>query len=187
MLIKRDSPVGIDVAIEALQDKLHDALVSTWGVASSSFKCHGRAYRNRTQDGYAAQVYESNREYQYAYWNDTLSAVCFFGLSDEIEISQTNTANVHLVFFVDLKKLKPSATDRADEEVRLDVLRLLDAGLYGSPVRSVVLGIEDVLREYPGSLRDERLKTVDMHPVHCFRINLELVYDNINCEPISNI
>lgn len=188
MLIQKSNPVGVDAAIKPIQEKLHTALLALWGIQSSSFMCYPRCHRNKTDDGFTADWYVGKNEYKTAYWDDTKAVVSFFGISDEFEIGEANTAKVHLVMFVNMEKVKPSATDRPDEEIRTEVLNILDAGLASSPVRSVELTIENALREYPGSIRDERLKFVDMNPVHCFRVNLELMYPNINnCEPISNI
>jgi hypothetical protein len=122
------------------------------------------------------------------YYDDSLKASCFFGITNPIEIDTINRADIHLVFFVNLATLKPLSVQRADEEVRSEVVSVLDGGLFHSTVTSVEMGIEGSLREYRGSLRDDRLKFVDMHPVHCFRIDLEIEYENINnCNSFSNI
>ena len=188
MLIQKTDPMGIDVAIQALQDKLYAGVINQWGIQGSKYKCYARCYRNRKEAGYVAENYEGNKEYKEVYHDDALYASSFFGISDNIEISEANTAAVHLIMFVNLDMVKPTAEQRADEEVRTEVCNILDAGLSHSVVRSVDLTVERVLREYRGSLRDDRLKNIDMHPVHCFRVNLELVYENINnCNSFSNI
>ena len=93
--------------------------------------------------------------------------------------------NVHLIFFADVKKLKanadPAIAHRADAEVRKDVQLLAEKGMFGFRYISTELWLENVLKEYQGSYKSEQLVKVDMHPVHCFRLNFELHYNKDLC------
>lgn len=186
MLNVINNPVGIDVPIRKFQESLHKSLMKAWGldttdsVENAKYQSYARCYRNKKDNGYIAELFESGKDYRDLYWNDTLSALSFFGLTS-LEHDIEEKAKVHLVFFVDLKKLNPTLTNRADEEVRLDVLKNIQTAMFGFSFISVDLWIENVLKEYPGSYRDERLKRVDMHPIHCFRINFTLNYNIKNC------
>jgi len=179
MLITKTSPVGIDYHIQQLQTALHSKLSAAdyWNMVSAEYKCYGRCYRNKNDNGYIAENYEGTNEYREVYWDDTLKAISFFGISRSIEMPLKAEADVHLVFFVNLAKIKAAITHRADEEARNDVLKIIGNSLFGFTIQSVDLWLENVLREYPGSRRDNRLAAVDMHPVHCFRINLKLSYN----------
>jgi hypothetical protein len=149
---------------------------------NSKYQCYGRAYRNKTDDGYIAEVYTGSKEYREVYWDDSLNAISFFGTNGTIERTVLSSAEVHLVFFVDLSKVKPDITHRADEEVRDEIEAIVGSFTGGFVLKSIELWLENVLREYHGSRRDDRLKYVDMHPVHCFRMNLSINYDsNKNC------
>jgi hypothetical protein len=186
MLITKDNPVGIDAKIQQLQTKLHDDLLAKWGIVTDQYKCLGRCYRNRKDQGYVAELYLGNGEYKDAYWDDTISAISFFGLSNSpVKHNLLEQANVHLVFFVNLAKLKTGIAHRADEEVRIDVLDLIGNSLFGFVFQSIELGLDSVLKEYPASWRTAEkytnLKTVDMHPLHCFRLNLFVQYDKNFC------
>lgn len=191
MLITKTNPSGIDWYIQKLQTKLHSRLIAAdkWDLADTDqYRAYGRAYRNKTADGYVAQNYESSSEYREVYWDDTLTAISFFGLSGPITKNVTSESDVHLVFFADLNKLAlkdhtgATISHRADEELRNQVLSIIGENSFGFSMQSVELSIENVLKEYPGSRRDDRLKYVDTHPVHCFRINLKLTYNpNKNC------
>jgi hypothetical protein len=184
MLITKTNPVGIDVAIQNLQAYLHKQLVKAWSLTGDSdpaFESYGRVYKNKKDTGYVAEVYTGNNEYKEVYWNDTLKAISWFGLSDKIEFDKQNINKVHLVFFVNIEKLKPGISHRADEEIRNEIQKLFGYSLFGFSWESIELGIDNVLREYPGSRRDEGLKVVDMHPIHCFRINLKCIYDTNIC------
>jgi hypothetical protein len=182
MLRQRTAPIGIDFYISELQNKLHTNLLSTWDIDTSLYECYDRCYRNKKDDGYIAEFFTGGKDYKEVYWDDRLAAVSFFGMSNNITIDLKNVADVHLVYFVNLSLLKPSIVHRADEEVRNDVQQI--TGRFSSSFQfvSTDLWLENVLSEYAGSRREDRLKAVDMHPVHCFRMNFILRYDpNKNC------
>lgn len=183
MLITKTKPVGIDFYIQKLQTYLHDILTVKWNV-TDLYECYGRALRNKTSDGYKAEVYSPTAENNHkdVYWNDALKALSFFGIGNTKIDRSFGVAEVHLVFFVDVAKLKPTITHRADEEVRQDVMSVVKSGMHGFEVTGVVIGVENSLKEYPNSIKSESLKYADMQPTHCFRINGELTYDiNKNC------
>lgn len=177
MLIQKTNPQGPDWAIDKLAAKLYARLTAVWP-AGIEWDCYNRAYRNKTDDGYVAEVYDTAGEYKEVYHNDSVAVTSFFGLGENIKIGVENTVEGHLVFFADLALLKPSTAHRADIEVQNDVLNVIGSSLYGIKPTGVQTGIENVLREYPGSRRDERLKYVDMHPIHAFRVDFELTYKN---------
>lgn len=186
MLSVKTNPVGIDWHIQQLQTKLYNRLTSAdyWNLADlTKYESYGRCYRNKTDDGYIAEVYESVNKYKEVYWDKTLAAISFFGISNNVKTGVLNEAEVHLIFFVDLAQLAlkdragNTISHRSDEEVRQGVQDIIGANSFGFQPVSVELWLENVLKEYPGSRRDERLKFVDMQPVHCFRINLKLLYN----------
>jgi hypothetical protein len=112
--------------------------------------------------------------------------ISFFGITGSIKAG--SQADVHMVFFADLSQLAlkdhtgQTISHRADEELRQMVLKIIGKYSFGFNYVSTDLWLENVLKEYPGSRREERMIAVDMHPVHCFRINLTLNYNpNKNC------
>lgn len=178
MLIAKDNPQGIDTVIAAIQGKLYGKLLAKWG--NVSYIAYGRCYRNKKDISYIAEVYEGNNEYKECYWDDSVDAVSFFGVDPTTRIdveSGAGEVKIHVVFFVNLARLKPGLTTRVDEEVRLDVQEILRRPIRGFRISSISTGIENVLREYSGSYRSDRLKTVDMHPTHCFRFDLQGRYN----------
>jgi hypothetical protein len=175
MLITKTSPKGVDWYIQALQTKLYDFLLAKW--SGVNYQSYGRCYRNRRGDSYIAEVLDSGNEYKEVYWDDSFDVVSFFGIDDTVTKDLQSKVNVHLVFFVNLSAVKPSISHRADEEARQDVLSLLGNKLNGFIFESLELWTENVLKEYTGSLREERLNAVDMHPIHCFRLNFSLIFD----------
>lgn len=169
-------PTGIDVSIQKLQTLIHNNLIDKWGINPAQYQSYGRCYRNKKDNGYIAEVYLGNGEYKEVYWDDNLSAISFFGIGNTIKYEAVQKADVHLVFFVNLRNLKSALSNRADEEVRIDVINSCNFGMYNFRYTSIETSIETVLKEYTGSYRENRLKLVDMHPIHCFRINFSLQY-----------
>jgi hypothetical protein len=188
MLITKTNPVGIDVPIQTLQTYLHKQLVSKWGLTGyddPAYMSYGRVYRNKKDSQYIAEAYIGNNEYKEVYWDDTLTAISFFGTGSKTTFDLKNKTDVHLVFFANVYKLKPGLAHRADEEVRNEIQQLFGNTLHGFTYESMELWLENVLREYPGSRRDNRLIAVDMQPVHCFRLNLTLLYKPNICNTLK--
>jgi len=180
--ITKISPVGIDAYIDRLQTKMYAQLAKKWGTTDATYNCYPRVYRNQDKtSGYVAQPYIGNNEYDGdVYLNDTVAATSFFGLGIEEQVKENNMmiANVHLVFFVNLDKIKPGA-NRNDEEARLDVQSILDTtgSSRGFLLQKQTIGIEKILSEYPGTkLNILKDKFPDMHPNHCFRFDMTLYY-----------
>jgi hypothetical protein len=186
MLFLKTAPVGVDIPIQKLQLYLHEKLLAKWGLQNVDYEAYGRCYRNQKEDGYVAEVYVGGNEYKEVYLDDRISVLSFFGLSGDIEFEVTNTADVHLIFWVNIKRLYPAITHRADEEVRKDVQELVQKKMYGFTLTEVRLGIERVHQEYRGTIMAaqanlDTLKYRDMHPFHCFRFDLKLLYDIKHC------
>lgn len=182
MVIQKTNPKGIDLVIQNYQGLLHTYLLKKWGLEgdkSNQYECYGRAYRNRKGAGYVAEVYTAGNEYKEVHHDDRLAALSFFGESERIEDGK---AEIHLVFFVNLTKIKPAILHRADEEAHNDVIQFALKGYQGFEFISLEQWSENVLREYPGTLSNLQVNAgsdsvkIDLHPYHCFRINLNLLY-----------
>lgn len=193
MLVTKTNPQGMDINIQNVQQVLHDKLLAAWGIDTSQYMCYGRAYRNKTADGFVAEVYTGNGEYKEVYFDDGLAALSFFGIQTGPYDQNYDKINVHLVFFVDLDKLALKdytgalIQHRADEEVRLSVFQAIGQECYGMTYQSTELYLDSILREYPGSRVNQGLATCDMQPRHCFRLNYSMLYDSTTCKPFSNV
>jgi hypothetical protein len=172
MLITKEKPVGIDIPIQQAQTKLFNGLADI-----QNYDGYGRCYRNKKGNGYIAEVYTGKDEYKEVYLDDTLNMISFFGVADKVNFDIKSSTMVHLVVFVNLEKVLPDIDHRADEEIRLKVLKSIGTSADGLEFQSMETGIENVLREYPGSRRDDGLIAADMSPWHCFRLNFKLIYD----------
>lgn len=178
----KESPKGIDIHIQKLQRFLYPALKTLWGITDDvAFDAYGRAYRNQVKDGAVPEAYIGGNEYREVLFDDRRKAISFFGVGESIKYNVgTATAPVFIVFMVNLAEIK-GGLSRADEEVHVDVQKLLQPGRSGFEILSFETGIENVFKEYPGWRRNPGLKYRDMHPFHCFRINLSLTYNIQDC------
>lgn len=183
MVYYKTNPVGIDAEIQRLQKFLYDTLKIKWGITNDvDFDLYGRVYRNQTADGFIPEAYKGNANYQEVFVNDAIKATGYFGIGDSITYNKgTSTAQVYLVFTVNVAKLKPSIVHRADEEIRVDVERLLENRRNCCTITSFETGIDNVFKEFSGWRKKEGIKYTDMHPLHCFRINLNLIYNIQDC------
>jgi len=176
MNILKTNPVGLDWYIQQAQIQLYNGLLTQWSLTEDQYMSYGRCYRNKKDNGYIAEAYKGP-DYTEVYWDDNLTALSFWGISDRIEIMSGNKVPIHMVMFVNLSKIKPSILHRPDEEARQDVDYVMGQNVFGMHYVSQELWLENVLREYPGTRRDDRLKMVDMYPIHCFRFNYNLFYN----------
>lgn len=174
MNVVKTGPIGIDIPIQHLQTYLYNALSGLW---NGTYNAYGRAYRNQSADGYTPEVYVGNNEYNDVYFDDTLAVSSFFSVGEQTNVSKSNVvADVGLIFMINLSQIKPG-TNRNDEEARVDVLKLVKAKPYGFTLSGIVIGIDQVFREYSGWKKEQGIKFRDTHPLHCFRINFKLNYN----------
>lgn len=177
MIYTKYRPVGIDVWIQDMQQDLYDYLQDVWQLTADEYNCYGRVYRNRKDSGYVPEVFTNNNDYKELLLDDSVTVHSFFGIGSNITIDnyKSQTADVHLVFFINLAKIKPQMA-RADVEARRDVLEMLKYEMHQFIMKSEVTGVERVLQEYPGLSKTDMVK-FDTHPWHCFRYNMQCTYD----------
>jgi hypothetical protein len=182
MIVTITNPKGMDFCINQLQSWLQSELFARWEIdpdvpaESNRYKFLPRVNRNPDEkNGFIAELYLGNGEYKEVYWDDTLTGFTWFGLGSKIlQEDGQQVADIHLVTFANLKKLYPDIDHRADNELRMDFQKVFEAPIFGFTLISTEIWLPNVLREYPGSRRDNRLKAADMGNVHAFRLNLEL-------------
>jgi hypothetical protein len=177
MNLTKPTVTGIDIPIQKLQTLLYSKIKTLWNVTDTTFNMFGRAYRNQSSQGYTPEVYVGNNEYNDTYFNDQLSGSAFFGLGEQSKASAEGdvSANVYLIFMVNMDKVKPGTT-RNDEEVRVDMERICINRDFGFFMSGIKTGIDQVFKEYNTKL----IKFRDMQPWHCFRIDFNItinIYD----------
>lgn len=171
---------GIDAPLAKIQREMFERLRGVWGLSEADWECYGRVQRIRAAGGsYIARAYRERGEEVDAFHDDERAVVSFFGVgSTSPYAGGRTTSSLHLVLFVNLSRLKPHAWHRADEEARSDVRDYFrQNATHGLlPRFEIVTGIENVLAEYPGSIRDKMDSKADTGQYHAFRINLTINY-----------
>jgi hypothetical protein len=200
MLYQRYGTVqGIDWHINNVQVALYDYIKSKWALPDDSYyDCYARVYRNNTTDGYIAEAFIGGIDYKEVFLDDTKTVLSFFGYeSGELSNDGSYTATVTLIFFVNLSgvmtcvnnalanntfdsvfdlSFSQPITDREDEMVRSTVKEFIDNS-FGFSLKKTSIGTDKVLADYTGTRRKMLdNKYPDMHPWHCFRLDLQLVY-----------
>lgn len=176
MLVLVSNPIGVDLAIEKAQKRLHDELLTKWGINTNMFLCYGRCYRNNDKNGVIPEVY-SNGEYKELLLNDNVIVHSFFDIGNVINYEteeHQNSTTIDLVFFVNLNKLY-SNNLRQDEKVRQDVQLIFEGGKNGLLLQTISIG-NQALSEYSGYKKDA-MKFKDMNQYHIFKMTYQLNYD----------
>lgn len=188
MIKLKTSPAGPDAPIQSMQQFLYDQLRAIWGIREADYASYGRAYRNQTEDGYAPEVFtgvgndRDQPDYTDAFFSDEVKVSSFFGLGESEKYSAGGViAPVSLIFQVNVPALKPAILHRGDEEIRLDVQRLMQGRRFGFTLMGWETGIDNVFREYSGWKKKDGIKFRDEHPWHCFRLNFQLLYSIQHC------
>lgn len=172
MLYQINNPKGIDIPIQKLQKRLFDGLLDDWKMNEGDYNSFSRVYKNKKSNGYIPEAYVGGNEYREVFFDDKVFATSFFSVSDKIELEfEEMRANVSVIFTVNLEKIKAGYQHRADEEARLDAIKLCE--MFGFKFISLETGIDNVFKEYNRNFITFR----DMHPLHCFRINLSIIYN----------
>ncbi|MDH6304615.1 hypothetical protein M2459_001350 [Parabacteroides sp. PF5-5] len=172
MLYVKENPTGIDKPIQKLQNRIWSGLLKAWGIAESDYNSFCRVYINRKDGGYIPEFYMGRNEYRETFFDDKVYATSFFVMDETVKFESTSMRTTgSLIFCVNLERLKSKVLHRADEEVRMDVVSLCN--MYGFTVSSIQVGIKNVFREFSQDV----IKFTDMHPFHCFRINMNIIYD----------
>lgn len=166
----KQNPIGKDAIIQNLQYKLYNDLLTKWG---SDLDGYGRCYVVSTNGRKTIEPYLSSNEYKNLVVAEK-NKFFFTAENDDEKVGNNYyQTKVYLYFIVDVKKLKPDITHRADEEVRNDVLNLIESNVYFNVIK-VVTNIDKVFNRYDYDYTD------DMQPYHCFKIELQSVEYNIN-------
>lgn len=185
----KNSVTGIDVNIQSLQKFLYKKLKALWPIDDSNFDGYGRVYKNSTDRGYVPELFESspeqnNTEYRSIYFDKSKKGLFFFSVDDQERYKDgTATIKVFLIFVLNVALIKDDIQHRGDEEVRNDVRKLCSLGLHELTLTGTETGFSNVFKQFTGLVNKEGEIFEDRHPIYCFKINLELMYQpaDINC------
>ena len=167
--------VGIDDAIQTVQNGLYSSLVGSW---VDSLDGYGRVFKNinHDQDNYVPQWWDSDKlDYRDVNYNDKVSgSFCFIeSEKHDTEDGEVYVSDVKCVFMVNLNKIIPNYTERADEKAKIDVLNILQNNNFGMySITGTEKGVKNVFSGFDTS----KILNTDMQPKHCFSINIKLSY-----------
>lgn len=172
MIYDIENPKGIDMKIQSIQKLLDKSL--DWG----DVDIYGRVYKNISKEkGNILEAYIGNNEYKDVYIDDAKNGSVFFIQDDT---SKTNdgflfTNLTTIVFFVNLSKVQNKICHRSDNEVEIEILKLLQKKSFFR-VKTLEKGIKKSLSDY----NTDGIELADMHPFHIFSITGELDF-TISC------
>lgn len=181
----RENIFGIDATIQSIQIDLYRELGCFW---KGDIEGYGRVYKNlENSPDEIPKYYKSSKifipewynalkkDYEDLYFNDEKSCVFCFIVSDNdsTEDSIKYLTSVKCVFMVDLSKIYPSEAERLDARAHSDAIQILrnfDFGKYR--IKGIDKGIDFVFSGFTTM----NIRFDDMHPQHCFSVNLDLEY-----------
>ena len=163
MINIKDNPVGIDKVIQKIQQRLYDKL-------GYNMNSYGRIYL-RKRDNKTIVTHFKGKDYKEVILN-TSDIVSFFIVKDNTDIKNGDlTTDVDIVFFIDLKKVKPNIPHRADEEIRVEILNILNDTVYNA----------NSFTKDDDAVTDFHTELINMQPYHFLRFKGSLVYTDNNC------
>lgn len=170
----KTSPVGIDVVVDRLQQLIYDGVDwDTNPMATTTYDSYPRIYKNPVQGGDRPEYFIGDRDYKEVLLDDNFSGTSFFTVSDERNLDDVWSAQLSIIFQLNLAELYPAIPHRADEEAHQTILNLLYDNIWNYEVSGLVVGVPNVYSEFDfsQSIFD------DMEKFHVFRINLNITYE----------
>jgi len=178
-LYLKDKPKGVDKVINELNSLAFNALTDSNGWVD--YSAYHRAYKNPTQEGIIAEVFDKDdKDYKEVFYDDTVSASSFFVIDDEItttDLGRIFNPTISMIFQVDLSVVGGLIEHRGDEEIVSQVVNALKKTKFGE-ITSIVRGVENV---YSG-FRTDNIQYTDMNPFFCFRVDLDVTYQYDCCD-----
>ena len=152
----KSNPKGIDIEINSIQTKLYNKL------GYSAFDGYGRVY---LIDG--KPKFFVNGSYKEVLLDDKLNGHFFFIEDSNTKKDSIFETDVDIIFLLDLEKIKPNVNHRADEEVRVEILEVLEK-CRRFHLEEITKGI-DALNDFEHTL-------IDMQPFHFISLKGNLQY-----------
>lgn len=171
-----EKPVGIDYELQEMQKMF---IASLWPDISTAKKQFNHRVFSNIRDGEKVpEIYVKNGEYQEVLFDDRLSALSWFDVSDTAETYDRTCYNqvVGLFFLVNLNNLYPTMAHRAVEEAHLAVQKIIMKRPTSFRITSLITG-ESAYGDYDTS----KLRFPNMQPWHVFKFVCTVNYE-LNCQ-----
>lgn len=167
------NPVGLDAIIDVIQKKVY-TLQAEWGIELDGYH---RCYILYKQEGQTVEAFLGDNEYSNAL-SFAEGNKFFFVAPNDIEYVSFNQyeTDIELYFILDVVECKPSILHRADEEVRQDVIKILER-IPQIKVNRIIWQVDRVFNRF----RNKQSRSydydimVDIHPKHAFKIELKVL------------
>lgn len=193
MLTLKDTPVGIDTVINNINALVYDEL--NWRTTDIDFPvkyaAYHRALKNPKNGGIIPEVYVvgedrfTSGEYSEVLYDDTVDASSFFYVEDTqtpVDSGRMFNTTLSMVFQVNLDAVATGVQHRGDAEIHRVVVNAINKGFYGK-VSGITTGISNVYSEFDQS----QIQFTDMHPFHCFRVDVDVTYEFGCCKDGCNL
>lgn len=191
MIKAKLNPVGIDVPVHNIQVAINKAFDVKWsdgGNTTGGIICYPRCYinfkRRNKNNIYAEKIIEyfdaseledsvdyidTNTDYKDILDGEENRMIILdsYDMFPVNNLPNFESALIECIFIVNLNKTHPTIKHRADEEVRIEVKKVLEKIPNVSIHRTV-----KTLSKVFGDLRYSTV--LDMHPLHCFKVILSL-------------
>jgi len=165
------NPIGLDTTIYNIQKKLYDVLQPKWDVNLDGYP---RCYNIQRENKKSIEFYKGKNEYKSLIH---LEGNKFFFTADNNQTQTTLdsfTTDIDLYFILNLDQCKPTLKNRGDNEVRVDVLNVLQTfGEIGLNIQ-VVTDVDKVFQGYDFTFRN------DQQPYHVFKLTLNITDFTLN-------
>ncbi|CAL2092011.1 conserved hypothetical protein [Tenacibaculum sp. 190524A05c] len=160
MIEQKENPIGIDYEIQKFQNYLNKKLVE-WNLQG-----FGRAELIDNK----LLLYHKKNDYKNAFTlNPKFNGRFFFLDSNQSVFNNRELKTfVELIFILNIGKIKPNFSSRADEEVRIELLKFINNKVKREV--SILKG-QEVVKDYKNDL-------VNMQPYHFLKFSFELKYNN---------
>ena len=177
----KTGPIGLDAVIHDIQKEAYKlAEAGRWNVALEGYpRCY--ILQNDTKQK-TIEAYLENTDYSGTLIFGEDNKFFFVAPNDILKDSANYyTTELEMFWIVNVKECKPGITHRADEEVRADVLAMLNR-IPGIKVNKVVINIDRVFNRYNSRISQsyEYEYTDDMQPYHCFKVEMGVLPYNLN-------
>ena len=176
--LTKNNPIGLDAIINKIQQKLY-GLADVWDVELFGYP---RCYILEENGKKRIESYLQDNDYSGSLIFGEQNKYFFVVPNDIVKVGeQYYTTTIELYFMLNLKECKPFIPHRADEEVRIDVLNLLNE-ISAIQVTNVIFNSDKVFNRYNSRISQnyEYEYTDDMQPYHYFKLEMEVLPYNIN-------
>lgn len=181
MLIEKNNAIGVDFEINKIQNKVYNYLTNVKGY--TNYDSFPRVYINEHKGNTLPEFSLNTKDYREVLFSDKKTLTSFFIVEDNrdyIDGQHFNT-NCSIIFQGNLKKIFPSITHRADEELNKDCFNALKKSFNGLQITNMITGINNVYSDFSFDENTrERLNIVDLSQNHVLKLNFTLKYKYCN-------